>query len=127
MNKAEKKEVKPDYSHVTKSLMDEVSWNMMAGETKHGRDNYKYGYRLTTLLAAAERHLKAIQSGEDIDSDTSDIVGRNILHAACVASNMMMLIETRRLGTLIDDRIPDAEFTDNTPKGTGSFFKGGKL
>ena len=108
-NKNNKKDNKPDYSLIPRILMDQVSYAMMAGEDKYGRYNYCKGHSYNQLLAAAERHIKAIQEGEDIDRDTSDRVGVEVTHAACVVSNMLMLLHQVELETITDDRFKPAQ------------------
>jgi hypothetical protein len=103
-SKNDKLDNKPDYSLLPKVFMDQVSFVMMAGAEKYGRYNYTKGHNMSQLLAAAERHLKAIQEGEDIDKDCSDRVGIDIHHAANVAANMLMLLHQLELSTIIDDR-----------------------
>jgi len=113
---------KPDYSLIPKSFMDALSNCLGAGALKYLRDNYRAGHTSNTLTAAAARHLKAIEAGEDVDQDTTarlrdgctDIKGNfneglgssspDVLHWACVAACALMAIEQQRLGTHIDDR-----------------------
>ena len=107
MTKASKNDTvdnKPDYSLLPKVLMDQLAYVMMAGAQKYGRYNYTKGHNLNQLISAAERHLKLLQSGEDIDADTSGRINQQIHHAACVCANMLMLLHQRELGTLVDDR-----------------------
>lgn len=103
-SKNDKQDNKPDYSLLPKVFMDQTSFVMMAGAEKYGRYNYTKGHDISQLIAAAERHLKCIQDGEDIDKDCSDRVGVDVHHAANVAANMLMLLHQRELGTLTDDR-----------------------
>ncbi len=95
---------KPDHSLIPKIFMDQLAYAMMSGEIVYGRFNYCEGHKLTSLTAAASRHLKAIEDGEDIDKDCTDRVGLDVYHAACVAANMLMIIHQQELGTSIDDR-----------------------
>ena len=107
MGKADKNnelDNKPDYSLLPKVFLDQVAYVMMAGEKKYGRYNYCKGHSMNQLTAAASRHLKAIESGEDIDSDCSDRINLKVYHAANVAANMLMYLHQQELGTLEDDR-----------------------
>jgi len=107
MSKAKKDNVvdnKPDYSLLPEVFLNQVSYVMMAGEKKYGRYNYCKGHSINQLCAAAGRHLKRLESGEDYDQDTSDRVGVDIHHAASVCANMLMLLRQRELETLEDDR-----------------------
>lgn len=109
--KDDKKDVKPDYSLIPKALMDQLAFVMMAGETKYGRYNYCRGHKANQLTAAATRHIKQIESGEDIDRDTTNHLkerfGDNapeVFHWACVAASALMAIHQMELGTHVDDR-----------------------
>lgn len=103
-SKNDRSDNKPDYSLLPRVFMDQVSYVMMAGAEKYGRYNYTKGHDMTQLLAAAERHLKALQEGEDIDKDCSERIGVDVSHAANVAANMLMLLHQTDLGTITDDR-----------------------
>lgn len=95
---------KPDYSLIPKVLLDQLSYAMMAGAQKYDKFNYTKGHNITQLTAAATRHLKQIEAGEDIDKDISDRVGVDVHHAAAVCANMLMLLHQLELETLKDDR-----------------------
>jgi len=113
---------KPDYSLIPESFMDQLAYVLMAGQLKYKRDNYRKGHTSNQLTSAAGRHLKKIDSGEDIDTDTTarlrdgctDIDGvfhegfgdksKQIYHWACVGACALKAIEQIRLGTHIDDR-----------------------
>ena len=105
------KDCKPDYSLIPKSFMDQVAYVMMAGAVKYARDNHRNGHTSNQLTSAAGRHLKLIETNEDIDKDTTErlksVYGENapgILHWACVAASALMAIEQIHLGTHKDDR-----------------------
>jgi hypothetical protein len=102
--KNDKIDNKPDYSLLPKAFLDQVAYCMMAGADKYGRYNYLKGHKINQLTAAAGRHLKAIESGEDIDEDTSERVNKQVHHAAAVAANMLMLLHQKEENTLTDDR-----------------------
>ena len=100
------KDCKPDYSIIPKSFMDAVSYCLMSGALKYGRDNYKLGHESNTLTAAACRHLKLIEEGEIFDQDTTDRLveacgdkSLKIFHWANVAASACMAIEQIKLGT----------------------------
>jgi hypothetical protein len=87
--------------------MDQIAYTMMAGAQKYGRYNYTLGHNITQLTAAATRHLKLIESGEDVDKDCTERLGApgiEILHWACVAASALMAIHQLELGTAKDDR-----------------------
>lgn len=102
--KNDKKDNKPDYSLLPKIFLDQVAYVMMAGERKYGRFNYLKGHKLSQLTAAAVRHIKAIEDGEDVDNDTSSFIGTQCHHAGNAAACMLMLLHQLSVGTLVDDR-----------------------
>lgn len=112
-DKNDKKDRKPDYSLIPRALLDHLAYAMMAGEEKYGRYNYTKGHRISQLTAAAVRHLKAIESGEDYDADTSDRIGLSVHHAGNVAACMLMLLHQQELGTLVDDRFKSTKSADS--------------
>lgn len=111
-SKNDKADAKPDYSMLPKIFMDQVAYVMMAGASKYGRFNYTKGHEITRLTSAATRHLKLIESGEDVDADTSERLGVEIHHWACVAANALMALHQLELGTAVDDRFnPGADLS----------------
>ena len=102
--KNDKLDNKPDLSLLPKVFKAQVAYAMMAGEGKYGSFNYTKGHSIRQLIAAAERHLDEIKDDVDIDKDCSERVGVDVSHAACVVSNMLMLIHQTELGSIIDDR-----------------------
>jgi len=77
---------KPDYSILEKSFLDSVSYVLMHGEKKYGRDNWKKGLEFNRLFAACCRHLFQYKDESKTDSES----GLNHLaHAAC---NIMFMI-----------------------------------
>ena len=103
---------KPDYSLIPKVFMDQVSYAMMAGRDKYGEFNYTKGHSIRQLTAAAVRHIKLIESGEDLDKDLCDRTGKNVHHAAAVCANMLMLLHQLELNTSEDDRFKGNKAND---------------
>lgn len=68
------------------------------GAGKYGRFNYCEGIQYTRLIAAAERHLAAIKSGEDVDPESG------FKHWAHVRCCMSMLARMELLHPELDDR-----------------------
>lgn len=98
-NKAVKyDEGKPDLSLVPYVFQAEVAKAMMYGAKKYGRYNYRGGLQASRLVAAAARHLFMWFAGEEVDSESK------VSHLAHVSANMLMLIDTKDIGTLKDDR-----------------------
>jgi hypothetical protein len=108
--KNDKLDCKPDYSLIPKAFMDQVAYVMMAGELKYGRHNYCLGHEITQITAAQGRHIKLIESGEDVDWDTTNRLREvfpgapEITHLACVAAGSLMALHQRELGSLRDER-----------------------
>jgi hypothetical protein len=65
-------EDKPDYTMVTRELMDAVSRAMMYGAKKYNRDNYKLftSADIVRFQAALLRHMMAYTSGEELDPES---------------------------------------------------------
>lgn len=121
-DKGAQRSYKPDYSLIPKSFMDQMAAVMLAGLYKYLRNNYRKGHSSNELTAAVVRHAKEIESGADIDQDTTqrlidgcyDLNGDwhsgfgesapKVLHWACIAASALMAIEQIRLGTHRDDR-----------------------
>lgn len=115
-SKDDRKDGKPDYSLLPKVFLDQVAFCMQAGVEKYGRYNYTLGHNLSQLTAAAARHLKLIEAGEDVDQELSDRAGTEVTHAAAVCSNMLMLLHQVELGTLTDDRLCNTDLRKDPPE-----------
>lgn len=71
------------------------------GAKKYGTFNWRSEpVQASNYLAAAERHLKAWQDGEDCASDTG------YHHIAHAIAGLAILLDAMSCGTLIDDRPP---------------------
>lgn len=68
------------------------------GAGKYGDRNWEQGIKHGRLYAAAQRHLLAYQSGEDLDPESGL---PHIAHAAC---NLAMLTELTTTRPDLDDR-----------------------
>jgi hypothetical protein len=89
---------KADYSLLPAAFLDQVAAAMQYGAGKYGRFNYTSGLEASRLGAAAGRHLFKWLAGEEVDKESG------VCHLAHVAANVLMLLHTRELGTLKDDR-----------------------
>lgn len=89
---------KPDMTLVSRVFVEGVAKCMMFGANKYGRHNYLKGMQLTRLLAAAQRHIKAFEDGENIDSDSG------LDHLTHAAANINMILNLKRHNKLDDDR-----------------------
>ena len=97
---------KPDLSIVPVGLLEGVARTLTFGANKYGRDNYKGGMESHRLIAACLRHIFAWQNGEDIDKESG------LGHLEHAAANLAILLETKRLGTLVDARPHEEDDTD---------------
>lgn len=61
---------KPDYSLLTRPMVESMIGALMHGEGKYGRGNFRNGFTNTRLVAAAMRHLMAYLDGEDNDPES---------------------------------------------------------
>ena len=89
---------KPDLTMVSRTFVEQVAKVMMFGATKYGRDNYLEGMSVLRLLAAAQRHIKAFEDGEDTDPES------NLNHLAHAAANLNMIMNLERHSKLKDNR-----------------------
>lgn len=89
---------KVDLALIPQIALTEMARAFMVGEIKYGRYNYCKGHKSSKLVAAAMRHLKAWDDGEDYcPKDLQNHLGSVM---ACCA----MILRQIELGTHIDDR-----------------------
>ena len=80
---------KPDYSLVPAEVLEEVVKVLTWGATKYDRDNWKkVPYALPRYFAAAQRHIWAIQKGEQRDPESGF---HHLAHAICCLMFFMAL------------------------------------
>ena len=85
---------KPDYSLIPPHALDDVAKVLTYGAQKYDRHNWKQLENLDTrYFAAAQRHLWAIQRGENLDEETG------LHHAAHAICCMMFMLEFYYLQT----------------------------
>lgn len=89
---------KPDLTLVDRLAEEGMVRVLEFGLGKYGRDNWRKGFAWNRLIAAAMRHLRAIQEGEDIDPESGL---PHADHAACMV-HFLSAHQKRGLGT--DDR-----------------------
>lgn len=71
---------KPDFTYVSRELLEGIARVREFGAKKYSRDNWKRGFKFQRSLAAALRHIYAFVRGEDNDPES----GLNHLyHAVC--------------------------------------------
>lgn len=94
---------KPDLSLVPRVALDRAAEAFMVGEKKYGRYNYYQGMEASRLIAALLRHATEWMDGANYD--TKD--GQH--HLGSVIACASMILQTEKLGTLIDDRYKSDE------------------
>lgn len=94
---------KPDYSLLTRGMLEPMVRALMFGEKKYSRHNYKTGFKNTRLTAAALRHIMAYQDGEDNDPESG------LPHLAHAMVALGMLLDNSANGVLEEGRyvLPD--------------------
>ena len=103
-SKNDKRDNKPAMHFVHPDLGLGVGNAMRAGEMKYGDWNFLKGHGKLQLCSAILRHTYAIMKGEDIDADTTALLGKTVYHWDCVGANINMMIWQREYGTLKDDK-----------------------
>lgn len=91
------------YDLLPVDALAEVVKSMTLGATKYGDHNYLKGFEWHRPYAAAQRHMNAFWSGENIDLDDKTGVEQHHLAAAIVNLMFLLVHDLRNLGT--DDRI----------------------
>ena len=89
---------KPKMELLSHDALVEVAKVMGFGASKYGRFNYRGGINYSRLIGAAYRHLGALNSGEDVDSETG------LSHAAHFGACALMLLDMLREHPELDDR-----------------------
>jgi hypothetical protein len=92
-------------SYIHPRTKEEIALAHMAGAKKYEEWNFLKGHKYLDLLDAIERHVDKLKLCEDIDEDSTAILGQQVHHLGCIGANVNMLIAQMVLGTLIDDRI----------------------
>lgn len=89
---------KPPIDLVDPSYLEGLARVLGFGARKYDRHNWRNGIAYSRLIAAAYRHLGAINKGEDFDSESGE---RHIYHLACCTQFLAWMMENR---TDLDDR-----------------------
>jgi hypothetical protein len=89
---------KPDLSLIPYCVEAQVAQAMQFGEAKYGRYNYLKGHDISTIIAAAKRHIGKYYEGEDNDQESG------VSHIAHAMANLLMLLHQQEIGVLRDDR-----------------------
>jgi len=78
--------------------INEVAKVLTFGATKYEPRNWEKGLSWTSTLASLKRHLNLLEQREDYDKES------NMLHAAHIATNALMLLEFYKIAPQFDDR-----------------------
>lgn len=104
---------KPDYTYISKELMDEVALVRAFGAKKYAKHNWKKGFKVTRSLAAALRHIFAFLAGETNDPESGL---SHLAHAVCGLEHAIYDMKHHPHN---DDRVepPTATITQAIPEG----------
>lgn len=94
---------KPPLDLLDPEALTETANVLAMGAKKYGKHNWRKGLNLSRLIAAAMRHLAAINSGEDADEESG------LLHAGHLMCCAMFIIWTMKHRPDLDDRYKPTE------------------
>lgn len=89
---------KPDYSLLTRAMVEPMICALMYGEGKYGRGNFKGGFTNTRLAAAAMRHIMAYLDREDFDPESG------VKHLGHAMAALGMLLDNESNGASTEGR-----------------------
>lgn len=113
---------KPDLSLIPYSAAREEARGFMLGAEKYGRYNFTKGMEASRIVAAALRHINTWF--HDLEEKDPESGAHHLGHARCC---LAMLIETQRLGTLIDNRNKPTATTSSTEEVIGRLADGSEV
>lgn len=93
-------EAKPDYSLLTRAMLEPMVKAFMHGEKKYSRGNFRGGFVNTRLSAAALRHIMAWNDGEDLDPESG------VSHLGHALAALGMLLDNINTKTSKEGRYP---------------------
>lgn len=93
---------KPDYSLLTRAMVEPMIRALMYGENKYSRGNFRAGFVNTRLAAAAMRHIMAYLDREDADPESG------VSHLGHAMAAIAMLLDNDATGTSTDGRYDKA-------------------
>lgn len=92
-------QAKPDLSLVTRAMMEAVAAALKNGATKYGRNNWRsIPINALVYTAAAMRHIKAWEDGEDFAADSG------VHHLDHAIASLAIMRDAAAFGTLVDNR-----------------------
>jgi hypothetical protein len=90
---------KPDLSLVTRAMAESIAAALQDGVAKYGRNNWRSTpVRALVYTAAAVRHIKAYEDGEDFASDSG------VHHLDHAIASLAIMRDAAAFGTLVDNR-----------------------
>jgi hypothetical protein len=89
---------KPDYSLLTRAMVEPMIRALMYGEKKYARGNFRNGFTNTRLAAASMRHIMAYLDREDLDPESG------VSHLGHAMAALGMLLDNEATGTSTDGR-----------------------
>jgi hypothetical protein len=93
-------EKKPQLHLIPPAANDEMARALECGKKKYGEFNWRLiRVNMTTYLSAMRRHIDCLLDGEDIDPESG------AHHLGHVLAGAGIVLDARRHGTLIDDRV----------------------
>ena len=89
---------KPDYSLLTRAMLEPMTRALMYGEGKYSRGNFRAGFENIRLTSAALRHIFAYLDREEFDAES------NISHLGHAMAALAMLLDNISEGVSTDVR-----------------------
>lgn len=100
---------KPDLSLVTRAMAESIAAALQNGVVKYGRNNWRSTpVRALVYTAAAMRHLKAYEDGEDVAADSG------VHHLDHAIASLAIMRDAAAFGTLVDNRELGPLFREQT-------------
>jgi len=91
---------KPDLSLVTRAMMEAIAAALKNGVEKYGRNNWRSTpVNALVYTAAAMRHIKAWEDGEDFAADSG------VHHIDHAIASLAIMRDAEAFGTLVDNRV----------------------
>jgi hypothetical protein len=104
---------KPDLSLVTRAMAESIAAALANGVAKYGRNNWRSTpIRALVYTAAAVRHIKAYEDGEDVAADSGVHHLDHAIASLCImrdAAAFGSLVDNRELGTRLAAAAPTAK------------------
>lgn len=93
-------QAKPDLSLVTRAMMEAIAAALKNGVAKYGRNNWRSTpVKALVYTAAAMRHIKAWEDGEDFAPDSG------VHHLDHAIASLAIMRDAEAFGTLVDNRV----------------------